>query len=450
MIVPPMRFMLIMLVMMILSLACKLLSVPSDSSPDVTDTIRPLATDIETPFAQPTIIASPTFTPEPVPTPDPLPPMAVVGPVEVVFDWTTDRCAPEDIPDSPARAYRDDQGRVQLIASHYVSRRWVGADLNTAVHECAIVATSDRNPDSAQFNDVEWILSPYTEDGRTIYALVSNEYQGHTHPGQCPSGEYLPCWQNSITLAVSTDAGASFADAAPPPQHMVAAMPYPYQPGAGPFGVFESSNILKDAEGYYYAFVRVDEFRSEQQRVCLIRTVNLANPRSWRAWDGAGFSVIFTDPYVEPLDLAIVPQCAAISPDALGVINSSVTFNTFLNRFVMVGTTAKYIRGREVWGVYYSFSDDLIHWDERILLLETELPWTYEAGDPNPILYPSILDPQSPSRNFETTGKRAYLYFTQINVERGEMTFDRDLVRVLVEFFLSDAQANKPLATATP
>jgi hypothetical protein len=83
--------------------------------------------------------------------------------------------------------------------------------------------------------------------------------------------------------------------------------------------------------------------------------------------------------------------------------------------------------------VYFSLSKDLIHWSERRLIREAELPWTYRCGDHNPILYPSLLDPGSQSRNFETTGRHPYLYFTRLNYSSCEMTADRDLLRVPVE-----------------
>jgi hypothetical protein len=66
--------------------------------------------------------------------------------------------------------------------------------------------------------------------------------------------------------------------------------------------------------------------------------------------------------------------------------------------------------------------------------VETEPPWVYQCGDPNPILYPAVLDPNSSSRNFETTGKQVYLYFTRFNYASCTMTADRDLIRVPIEF----------------
>ena len=66
--------------------------------------------------------------------------------------------------------------------------------------------------------------------------------------------------------------------------------------------------------------------------------------------------------------------------------------------------------------------------------MEVETRSTYQCGDPDPVAYPSVLDPDSSSRNFETTGKEVYLYFTRSNYESCNETSDRDLVRVPIEF----------------
>ena len=54
--------------------------------------------------------------------------------------------------------------------------------------------------------------------------------------------------------------------------------------------------------------------------------------------------------------------------------------------------------------------------------------------DADPVDYPSVLDPDRPSRNFETTGEQAYLYFTCFNYASCRETFDTDEIRVPIEF----------------
>jgi len=388
--------------------------------------------------AQPTMGPSATPTLAPSPTAEPAG-MAVVGPVETVFDWSTNRCATDDIPDLPARAFMDADGNIQLISSHIQTRRMIGPALDTVARDCTIRMRSDHNADPSLFDDNEWLAAPYTEDGSTIYALIHMEYHGWEHSSDCQPPNHFPCWYNSVTLASSTDAGASYADAADPPNQLVASLPDRYQAGAGPYGVLEPSNIVKK-DGYYYDFVRIDETNSDQQRICLMRTDDLTTAGSWRFWDGEGFNVQMGDPYALPDSALGGVPCAPISPDTLGVMDQSVTFNTYLNRYVMVGITAIHLEGREVWGVLYSTSDDLIHWDQRQLLFEAKLPWTWQPGDGAYMLYSSLLDPNSTSRNFETSGQTAYVYFTRFNRPQAQ-PLDRDLVRVPVEFFTSVSDA---------
>lgn len=343
---------------------------------------------------------------------------------QLVFDWTTDRCALWDVPDLSARAFRDAAGHVQLIASHFATRRFLGPDLEHLRHDCSAVFVSHRNPDPAAYDDAEWIAATFTSDGSTIYALVHDEYQGHRHPGQCPSGSYGRCWWNTITSAVSTDGGRTYVHSTPPA--LVATYPYRYVPDRGSFGALQPSNIVHNRDGYYYALVDIKEQPQgapNTNHLCLIRTKELADPSSWRAWSGGtAFSTTFIDPYrstVNPAD----HLCRAVSPSSLGGLPlGSLTFVTEANQWLLVGAIDD--------GFYYSTSSDLINWTRRRLLLAAPLPWTYRCGGPDPIHYPSVLDPASASRNFETTGKTAYLYYTQFHTQNCQQGPDRDLVRV--------------------
>lgn len=414
-----------------------------------TTTLLPPTTTPAMSTQTPTTIPSPTRTPEPFPNPV----LKATGEGKVVFDWTTDRCEKQNIPDLPVRAFRSADGQSQLIISDINNYRMIGPDLNTLKSDCNPVMRSDNMADPSLFNDNEWIASPYTEDGQTVYALVHNEYWGQTHPGHCPQQEYFPCWDNSITLAISTDAGKSFRHAFFPPSHLVARLPYPYEAGAGPEGTRNPSNIIKGKDGYYYSFFNISMYRTQEQRVCLMRTDDLSNPVSWRFWDGNGFNGQFVDPYINPPANPASHICPALEMNNIGAsLNESITYNTYLNRYVLVGLSADQIGKREVWGIYYSFSDDLIHWTHRKLLAEMPLPWTVKnSGSDLSILYPSLLDPNSKSRNFETTGKTAYLYYTRHNFGQGSL--DRDLIRVAVEFFPSESEAlksNVSTSEATP
>jgi hypothetical protein len=365
-----------------------------------------------------------------------LEPVQFLGEEERVFNWAQDRCDNDDIPDLPARAFRDQAGRVQLISGNLVNRRFLGPSLNQVAHQCAVLMASDENPDPAAFNDSEWIGAPYTQDGRTVYALVHNEYHGYEHPGQCSTDLYSDCWYNAVTLAMSRDGGSTFQDARQPPRHLVAASPYRYERDGGTYGMFSPSNIVRRDDGYFYALVSTRAYRRQAFGTCLLRTDQLGDPTAWRAWDGSDFSIAMISPYRADLGSPHDRVCEPVSPNEIGGMHESLTFNEFLGKYLLVGLSSDRIprQGGTAYGVYYSVSDDLVDWSRRKLIHETEVPWSYECGDTNPILYPSLLDPRSSSRNFETTGQRPYLYFTRFHYRDCTQTTNRDLVRVQVEF----------------
>lgn len=371
---------------------------------------------------------------EEVVEPSDLPPLALTGREQTVFDYTEDACSPIDIPDEPARAFRDVNDRVHLIASHYVTRAMVGPNLDTVRHDCRRVMVSDLDGDPARFDDREWITSPYTTDGRTVYGLVHNEHQGNNHVGQCPSGVYFKCWYNSVTLARSTDGGFTFRHARPP-RHLIAAVPYRYRPDEGPYGLFQPSNVVRrDDDGHYYALVHSEPIGAQRQGTCVMRTTRLDRPGAWRAWGGTAFDVKFVDPY--KTSAASGHVCAPVSYPEIAGMTHSLTYNTYLDRYVLVGTAGMRQPGARgpVWGFYYSTSENLIDWTPRQLIRKATLVNNYSCGDSNPVAYPSLLDPDSTSRSFETTGRRPWLYFTRFHYKHCRNILNRDLVRVRVRF----------------
>lgn len=356
----------------------------------------------------------------------------VTGPEQMVFDWSRDACFELDIPDAPARVLRGADGNVQLIRSG-PNARMVGRDLGHLTRECARALEPHHNPDPEAFDDEEWIEAPYTTDGRTVYALVHDEYWGQTHPGRCPSGEYVRCWYNAVTLAVSKDGGRTYTHA-PAPRHRVASMPFQYLPDAGVVGVMGGSNIVRSPrDGRFYAFVHQEHPEIGARRgACLIRTKTLAKPESWRAWDGTAFGHRFPNPYEETIADPFARLCTPLVPD----LAESVTWNAHLKRFLLVGSqeTSRGGRGEpRTARFFFRTSSDLLQWSAPRTIMEVELVFTHRCGDPDPVAYPSLVDPASPSRSFDVSGRRGWLYFTRFNYEDCRMTLDRDLVRVPVE-----------------
>ncbi|MBC8184624.1 hypothetical protein H8E88_26310, partial [candidate division KSB1 bacterium] len=344
----------------------------------------------------------------------------VIGSEEIVFDWTTDKCEDLDIPDAPARAFRDADGNVQLIASHYVNIRMIGPDLASVEKDCNIIMNSDLDSDLSQHNNYEWLHGFYTEDGSTIYSIVHNE--------NIPCGDWSSCWYNTLTFATSVDTGRTYTHE-PAPNHFLAGIPYQYAYGA-PMGIFGgSSPVFNPDDDYYYVLVHLEEYELQDWGTGVIRTQTLSDPDSWRGWDGSGFNVEFVDPYNEtvsdPADHILEP----VSRDNIGKMSSSLTYNTYFEKFMVVG------KDWTSGGFAYSLSDDLINWSEKVALFPGPIN---QAGDlvvgwgAGGVLYPEIIDPADTTRNFENPGQEPYLYFTKWNEAANSL--DRDLVRVQVRF----------------
>jgi hypothetical protein len=362
--------------------------------------------------------------------PDSEPSLRLDGGSKVVFDWSRQRCEASNIPDAAVRAFRGSDGRVQVILAHTQNRRLIGQDFNHLRPDCRVVLSSGEKDNPAAYDDREWIASVYTVDGRSIVALVHDEYQGHQHSGRCPSNTYQRCWYNALTLAVSHDGGRSYVQA-PGAQKFVAGLPEQYEPDVGPAGIFSPSNIVRNPrDGYFYSVIRVIDPRTSVRGTCVMRTGQLFQARSWRVWDGASYSLPFVDPYAAGGQAGTV--CTPVGQGEIGEMTDSLTYNTYLRQFLLVGVASRVdqARGRPVWGIYYALSDDLIHWTDRRLLMQASLPWKRSCGDRKTVAYPSVIDPHSSSRSFETSGRRPYVYFTLFHYTSCKSTLDRDLVRI--------------------
>jgi hypothetical protein len=355
--------------------------------------------------------------------------ITIDGTPRVVFDWSREACAAAESPDLPSRAFRDSSGRVQVLVSHYENYRLVGPSLGRLRTDCRAVMSSDEAGAPARFSDREWIGSLFTIDGRTIWALVHDEYQGNRHSGRCASASYYRCWYNAITLARSSDGGRSYHPARHPPRHLVAGPSFRYRSDLGSRGVFGPSNLVAGPDGAFYALVRVRNLAG-QRGVCVLRTRRINVPRSWRAWDGTGYGARFGDPYSSPGRRRA--PCRLLEPGRIAEMTESLTYSRTLDRYLLVGLApaGPLSVGRKVRGIYFSTSADLVHWEPRRLIAPAVTKQNYRCGGRAPIAYPSLIDPRSRSRTFATSGARPFLYYTQFHYRNCRQTEDRDLMRV--------------------
>jgi hypothetical protein len=361
-----------------------------------------------------------------------------VGPEETVFQYTIDPCMEGDYPDAPARAVRLSDSSLLLSAAH--DQFWFmsfGADFYSLKRACVPAWVSIDNWTASSFTNRQWIFSLYN-DGSTIHALVHNEYHDpvatYCLPGY--SGDQNPCQYNSISYAASTDGGQTFT-MLPSPQAVVAPPTVQWTPptqGQSPpyYGYFEPTNIvLNNADGYYYArFIEFTPPPVLSGGYCVMRTQTLSDPTSWRTWNGSAFSLQMTNPYTG----AGAAEC---TPTGGTIPYESLTFNTYLNKFMVAG-------GSNFWsgstptncGLYFSLSSDLVNWATQQIIEPVYIPSPSGCQKPGSVgiagsvAYGSIIDHGDATLSFENPGRTPYLYYTRFN----DNAENRDLVRVPLLF----------------
>jgi hypothetical protein len=391
------------------------------------------------------------------------------GAIATVMDYPADACDTDvdewDLPDVVPHAVKMPNGELVLESGNAPKNYFMfGTNFNNLTRSCTSVLDSpvynaaDPNtpyhiPES--YNHQKWITSVYRV-GQVIYGLVHNEYHDPRAASAppCQTGKVTPgnpCWYNSIGLAASVDGGHTFTERVAP-GHVIAMPHVVWDPFAYPkthtggfnapiHGYMEPSSIIKRNENgtdYYYAFIAAFLMpNGSSSGACLMRTSNLANPGSWRAWDGTGFNLPFSNPYTSG---GPTTPCSFIDLQDIGGLHQSLTFNTYLNKYLLVGMD--HMGTAASCGVYYSVSDDLINWSPRkqILNKATGAPWTaalpHNPCSPsnmsNSYGYSSVIDhnqlndPTDP--NFEKSGTQPHLYI--VHFQDGAQGLNRDLKRM--------------------
>lgn len=364
------------------------------------------------------------------------PPRVVVTPtgdVQTVFDWSRDACETWDVPDAPARAFRDDAGIVHLMATDSTNRASVGPGLHSLRRDCTVVFQGRHQDSPERFDDRAWLAGFFTEDGKSVYALIHSEFQGNRRPEICPSKDYMRCWRNSITFALSRDGGRTFLQ---PDAHLVATPPYTYEADYGRHvGYFNPTNIIKK-DGFYYAMFSTTEYRAQSWGACVMRTDRIGDPASWRAWDGHAFAASFVNPYAGPVSDPARHVCAPVGRGKLITPLGSIALHQPSNAYliVMMGTRSA------LSGIYIAASWDLIEWSEP------SLAWAVprrSGGSECPGVvydYPALMDAGSEDRNFSTVGASADLYLVAHKLDDCRSSPDRDLVRRAVRITVERGQ----------
>ena len=151
------------------------------------------------------------------------------APVVVWRAGSTDQsCGYHDIPDGPARAWRDSEGEVTLVASWATVRASRGPSLTNISKQCDVLWNSSFSGDNSLYSDHEWMLAPWMLSNGSVIAYMHQEYHGWDF-GNCTAPRQLQtaqCWMVAMTSTISNDGGRTFYHTAAPPGHLMAAAPY--------------------------------------------------------------------------------------------------------------------------------------------------------------------------------------------------------------------------------
>ena len=279
----------------------------------------------------------------------------------------------------------------------------------------------------------------------------------------------------ALTAAISKDSGRHWSHLHPPPQHLVAAVPYPYDGSHLWFGWGDTAGILQSPrDGYYYTIAHNRATINLQVNgSCLMRTKDLYDVKSWRGWNGSEFSVSFSNPYEPATGDTFQHVCQVLEGGEQGLprgqhshpmVVQGLVWSSFLRKHIAVlwntGHDPTVCGGAPF---LFALSDDLLTWSEAAALpMPPGLPNGTKSGQypiqvhqftpvfglhittcgimvlllgAGSLAYPSLLDPSSTSRNFDVVGQTPSLYFGLANPAGTSLRNHWDaLVRVPLDF----------------
>jgi hypothetical protein len=330
----------------------------------------------------------------------------ILASAQVVYDTARDGCDKYDVPDAPARAFRDETGLIHFFSSSSVNRAMIGPRFDRLHRDCQIVYKGAHASRPQEYSDYSWLAAFYAR-GNTIYGIVHNEFHGQERPELCPSRSYARCWENAIAGVESSDGGYHFLSTADS-GGVLAELPYVYKGDQqGQFGYFNPTNILKSSGYYYIMFTEINRVNPELNGVCVARTPTLEDPSSWRGWGGSGFTITFANPYTMKIATPLAHVCRPIGRGQLFASLGSLLWQPAERRFLLIQRLQKWDQAarKQPPGAYFSYSSDLIKWSDPKLLLSDD-----QAGANTAQLYPAVIDPDSTDQNFSTIGKHALLF----------------------------------------
>ena len=347
------------------------------------------------------------------------PVLRVAGPLTTLYKAADSRCDRNFIPDAPARAFRRKDGSVVLIAPHYDNWILHGSSLLTVKADChgVLLKTAYRQTVPGNL----WIEATFTDDGQHIFALASQDLTDENERNGCKPKAPGGCWSNNIVFLESSNGGESF--------NVKSILPFATAnmnavSDSKRSGYFTTSNI-SSVVGESYFMLYTEGLTNQSPGNCLFRSKAPTNPASWFGWDGHAFTVQLGTSNVSARACKPIMKNYGPARSLIYIAKYHTWATVFAARLA-----DKSGESRSRPGFYAAFSSDLLKWSDPVLLLQEPLvarvdSTAYIAS------YPSLIDPESASRNFDSIDEaEPVLFFTVKHLLNGNGTMNRDLVYV--------------------
>jgi hypothetical protein len=380
----------------------------------------------------------------------------VMGQPVKVFDHTTDKQEPYNIPDAQTTAWREANGTVSLMISHFEAYRMRGSDLEHLTIDPTKIYSSSQSASQIPedlYNYHHWLMGPYSLDGQHFYSLAHSERYACLLNGDCDQtganglGASLNSWVNTVNSFVSADGGASWQPNVVNGNHVVANTGYfwtgsvalddkIYLQALNHTGMFQPTRVIKEGGNFYAIgfyqhrdFTQIDPAHGVYQApidkygYVLMRTNDITNPNGWQAWTTGN-----TYEPLSKLDFGVFLPVQ--NGTTLNAAPPQIIFDTNAQCYILIHTL---FGGHNP--VYYMTTKSLANpsWSQSTPILGSAQLITDPAGPVqgfNDANYPSILDNNSKGFNFEFTTGNPLVFYSTSPSQYGGDNLARDVYRV--------------------
>lgn len=326
-------------------------------------------------------------------------------------------------PDAPTRAYRIGKD-VCIHISHNVNSRVCGPSLTELERPSQVIFRSPENRTSPLFDYHTWLFSPYALNDRSLIALAHSEWYDclkfpANSPLACANGNNRTnSWSNAVTAYRSDNGGASWARTGivesigdyPPnferiwPKKMIH------------FGFFHPSNIVREGNRYY-AFVRYAHRNADSAAINSYGMILIST----------------TDPYSAQWEqmtpkghFAVQAHHGIVLPGTSNWDHLSVTWNGSMCQYLILFWD--YSRQRLMSTTTPSLAHPLFSPPQEVQnQMSLQVPGNDNKGLLDANYATAQLDPDSTSRNFETTDTDFFIFLSSFT--RKDVS-DRNVFRV--------------------